>query len=99
MKEESDSSSVWSRYVAAKQTAFGVAKENEAPLTLEELEAAIAQAAASSGLPEIGMPPRSDVHPVKRSQLSKWFYLSLVVIFAGMVVGLVWWGREYQSGQ
>ncbi|MCD9021238.1 hypothetical protein [Cohnella silvisoli] len=97
MKEDSGSSSVWSRYVAAKKFASGVAETDEEPLTLEQLEAAIAQTAASSGLPEIGLPPRSIVHPVKRSQLSRWFYLTLVVIFSGLVVGLVWWGREHHS--
>ncbi|TFE29960.1 hypothetical protein [Cohnella luojiensis] len=97
MKEDGDSSSVWSRYVAAKQTAFGPPKESGEPLTLEELEAAIAQTAASSGLPEIGLPPRAVVHPVKRSQVSRWFYLFLVVLFSSLVVGLVWWGREHYS--
>jgi hypothetical protein len=96
MKEESDSS-VWRKYVAAKQNALGVSKESEAPLTLEQLEEAIAQTAADSGLPEIGMPPRSIVHPVKRSQLSRWYYLILVVLFSGLVIGLVWWGREHHS--
>jgi hypothetical protein len=97
MKDDSEASSVWSKYVAAKKSAFGDTGESDEPLTMEQLEAAIAQAAASSGLPEIGMPPRSDVHPVKRSQLSRWFYLSLVVIFSGMVIGLVWWGRHHNS--
>jgi hypothetical protein len=98
MNENSEASSVWSKYIAAKKSAFGEAKESEEPVTLEELEAAIAEAAASSGLPEIGMPPRSVVHPVKRSQLSRWFYLTLVVIFSGLVIGLVWWGREHHNG-
>jgi hypothetical protein len=101
MKEDSEASLVWNKYIAAKKSAFGETKESEEPLeplTLEELEAAIAEAAASSGLPEIGMPPRSVVHPVKRSQLSRWFYLSLVVIFSGLVIGLVWWGREHHNG-
>jgi hypothetical protein len=98
MKEDNTSSSVWNKYIEAKQTAFGSPKSKEAPLTLEELEAVIAQTAATSGLPEIGMPPRSAVHPVKRSQLSRWFYMALVVIFSGLVIGLVWWGRLYQRG-
>jgi hypothetical protein len=97
MKEESEASAVWSKYVAAKKSAFGEAKESVEPLSLEQLEAAIAEAAASSGLPEIGMPPRSVVHPVKRSQLSRWFYLSLVVIFSSIVIVLVWWGREHHN--
>ncbi len=98
MKEDSTPSSVWSKYVEAKRTAFGVQKQEDTPITLEQLEAAIAESAASSGLPEIGMPPRSVVHPVKRSQLSRWFYLVLVVLFSGLVVGLVWWGREHYGG-
>ncbi|QJD82389.1 hypothetical protein [Cohnella herbarum] len=98
MKEDDDSSSVWSKYVAAKQSAFGPpAKANDGPNTIEELEAAIAEAAASSGIPEIGMPPRSEVHyPVRRRQLSKWFYLVLVILFTGLVVGLLWWGQSQQ---
>jgi hypothetical protein len=98
MKEENISSSVWNKYTEAKQKAFGSPMSKEAPLSLEELEAVIAQTAATSGLPEIGMPPRSAVHPVRRSQLSRWFYMALVVIFSGLVIGLVWWGRLYQRG-
>lgn len=99
MKEDdNESSSVWSKYVAAKQTALGLDRKNETtdPLTLEELEAAIAEAAASSGIPEIGMPPRSEVHPVKRSQLSKYFYLVLVLMFSSLIIGLIWWGSSEQ---
>lgn len=98
MKEDSDSSSVWNKYVAAKQNVFGTSKEQEARLTLEQLEAAIVQTAATSGLPEMGIPPRSVVHPAKHSQMSRWFYLTLVVIFSSLIVGLVWWGRENYSG-
>ncbi len=101
MKDSTDasaSSSVWNRFQAAKQTAFGAPEEKAEPQTLEELEAAIAETAASSGFPENGLPPRSGVHPIKRSQLSRWFYLSLVVLFSGLVIGLVWWGREHHSG-
>jgi hypothetical protein len=98
MKENNTPSTVWNKYKEAKQTAFGAPKNREAPLSLEELEAVIAQTAATSGLPEIGMPPRSAVHPVKRSQLSRWFYMALVVIFSCLVIGLVWWGRLYQRG-
>jgi hypothetical protein len=98
MKEESEFSSVWNKYVEAKKTVFGTSKVEGEQLTLEQLEAAIAQTAATSGLPEMGIPPRSVVHPVKRSQLSRWFYLTLVVIFSSLVVGLVWWGREHHSG-
>jgi hypothetical protein len=98
MKEDNIPSSVWNKYKEAKQTAFGIPKSKEAPLSLEELEAVIAETAATSGLPEIGMPPRSAVHPVKRSQLSRWFYMALVVIFSGLVIGLVWWGRMYHRG-
>ncbi|RED60485.1 hypothetical protein [Cohnella lupini] len=101
MKEGIDStasSSVWNRYRAAKQTAFGIPEESEAAQTLEELEAAIAEAAASSGLPEIGLPPRAGVHTVKRRQLSRWYYLALVLLFSGLVIGLFWWGREHHNG-
>jgi len=98
MKEDSDSSSIWSKYVAAKKIAFGDDQDTDTHLTLEELELAIAETAASSGLPEIGMPPRSAVHPVRRTQLSRWFYLALVVLFSGLVIGLVWWGKKHYSG-
>lgn len=96
MKEEDNSSFVWNKYREAKQNVFGVPKP-EAALTLEELEEAIAQTAASSGYPEIGMPPRSVVHPVNHRQLSRWYYLALVILFSGLVIGLVWWGREYKN--
>lgn len=98
MKDEDDShsSTIWSKYVEAKQAVFGPVPdmENNNPLTIEELELAIAEVAASSGYPEIGMPPRSVVHPTKQHHLSRWFYLCLVVLFLGLIVGLVWWGRE-----
>ncbi len=96
MKEDQASSlTAWERYVSAKKAAFGEEDSGE-PLTLDQLEEAIAQAAASAGIPETGMPPRAEVHPVKRSQLSKWFYLTLVVLFALLTAGLFWWGRQQQ---
>ncbi|XID94232.1 hypothetical protein ACF3MZ_06835 [Paenibacillaceae bacterium WGS1546] len=94
MKEDRDQSTVWDRYVSAKEAAFGRTDGDDEPLTLEELEAEIAKAAAIAGLPETGMPPRSEVHPVKRRPLSKWFYLALVLLFAALVAGLFWWGRQ-----
>ncbi|MFB9277259.1 hypothetical protein [Cohnella cellulosilytica] len=96
MKEDQASSlSAWDRYVSAKKAAFA-AEDSGEPLTMDQLEEAIAQAAASAGIPETGMPPRAEVHPVKRSQLSKWFYLTLVVLFALLVAGLLWWGQHQQ---
>jgi hypothetical protein len=93
---ENDTSSVWSRYRDAKKRALALQEEPEAELklSLEQLEEAIAETAASSGIPEIGMPPRAVVHPSKRRQLSRWFYRILLVLFAGLAAGLVWWGRE-----
>lgn len=94
--EPSSSSSVWSRYRQAKQEALARTGGDDAEpdLTLEELELAIAELAASSGLPETGMPPRSTVHPVKRHPVSLWFYSALLFLFAALVVGMIWWGRE-----
>ncbi|MBW5446673.1 hypothetical protein GE107_11435 [Cohnella sp. CFH 77786] len=93
---DNDTSSVWARYREAKNLAFERKAEPEEgpPLTLEELEAAIVQAAASSGIPETGMPPRSVIHPSKQKQLSRWFYRTLLVLFSALTAGLVWWGRE-----
>ncbi|WEK55660.1 MAG: hypothetical protein P0Y55_06330 [Candidatus Cohnella colombiensis] len=91
-----DSSAVWSQYVNAKHNAFGEESEKDPAQTLEELEAAIAQLAASSGLSETGLPPRAIVHPVERSQLSRWFYLTLVLLFTALVVGMIWWGVQQQ---
>ncbi|MDB4867844.1 MAG: hypothetical protein JWR03_2177 [Cohnella sp.] len=94
---DQDTSSVWGRYRNAKNHAMGepMEKKEEMELTLEQLEEAIAQIAASSGVPETGMPPRSVVHPSKRGQLSRWFYRALLVLFAGLVAGLFWWGRHH----
>lgn len=94
MKEDDKPSLVWTKYREAKQNVLGLPKVEQVTMTLEELEAAIAQTAASSGLPETGMPPRSIVHHVNRRQLSRWYYLSLVLIFSALVIGLIWWGRE-----
>ncbi|MFC5467806.1 hypothetical protein ACFPPD_03685 [Cohnella suwonensis] len=101
MNEDSkkNGANAWERYVQAKNAAFGPDADPEAALTIEELEAAIAEAAASSGIPETGMPPRSGIHTPSRLQLSKWFYLSLVVLFAALVVGLLWWGRREYGDQ
>lgn len=92
---EHDTSSVWDRYRKAKQEALAVPAEEQEQLTLEELERSIAQIAAASGIPETGMPPRAVVHPAKRRQLSRWFYRSLLILFAALVAGLVWWGNRY----
>jgi cobalamin biosynthesis Mg chelatase CobN len=94
---ENDTSSVWSRYRSAKNHALAPAKEpgEEEKLTLDQLEEAIAQIAATSGIPETGMPPRAVVHPSQHRQLSRWFYRILVLLFAGLAAGLVWWGRRF----
>jgi ferric-dicitrate binding protein FerR (iron transport regulator) len=94
---DQNGSSVSSRFRDAKNHAMGdaEAKKKEIELTLEQLEEAIAQIAASSGIPETGMPPRSVVHPSKRGQLSRWFYRLLLVLFTGLAAGLVWWGRHH----
>jgi len=97
MKADRGPSSIWEKYVEAKQAAFGESAESEEPLTMEELEAAIAQTAASSGIPEIGMPPRSTVHLVKKRHLSKWFYLALVILFGSLIAGLLWWGQNMEN--
>jgi ferric-dicitrate binding protein FerR (iron transport regulator) len=96
---ENDDSPLWSRYRDAKNHAFGPSEDvdKEEKLSLDQLEEAIAQMAASSGVPETGMPPRSVIHPSKSRQLSRWFYRILVVLFAGLVAGLFWWGRQYYA--
>lgn len=92
---ETSSSTVWSRYRQAKQEALAApGGEAEPDMTLEELERAIAELAASSGMPETGMPPRSTVHPAKRLPVSLWFYSTLLFLFAALVIGMIWWGRE-----
>ncbi|TVY04538.1 hypothetical protein [Cohnella terricola] len=97
MKSDREPSSIWEKYVEAKQAAFSDSTESEEPLTIEELEAAIAETAASTGIPEIGMPPRSTVHPVKQRQLSKWFYLVLVFLFGSLIAALLWWGQNMEK--
>ncbi len=98
MNEQGDRVTAWDKYVAAKQHASVSENTEEGKLTLAELEAAIAEEAAEQGLSEIGMPPRAVVHPPKTSQLSRWFYLTLVILFALLVAGLFWWGQsEYGS--
>ncbi|MFC5403848.1 hypothetical protein [Cohnella soli] len=96
MNEDSnkEGENAWDRYVKAKNAAFGRQADSETAMSIEELEAAIAETAASSGIPETGMPPRSGVHEPNRLQLSKWFYLMLVVLFTTLVIGLFWWGRQ-----
>ncbi|KIL34863.1 hypothetical protein SD71_17840 [Cohnella kolymensis] len=95
--KESNNSSAWTRYVEAKRHALSDSKQVQPAGTLEELEAAIAEAAATSGIPETGMPPRAVVHPSKGGQLSRWFYLLLVLLFAGLAASLIWWGYKHYS--
>jgi|HigsolmetaGSP12D_1036236.scaffolds.fasta_scaffold00423_15 ferric-dicitrate binding protein FerR (iron transport regulator) len=90
---ETETSSVWSRFQEAKRRAIGDGKEAE-PQTLEELEAAIAEAAAAVGIPETGLPPRSTVHPSNKRKVTLWFYRVLVALFAVLVAGLIWWGQR-----
>jgi hypothetical protein len=96
---ENDPSSVWTRYRNAKHNALAPASEaavNEnLPLTMEELERSIAETAASIGIPETGMPPRAVVHQPIQRHLSRWFYRGLVVLFASIIAGLIWWGYEH----
>ncbi|MFC5699853.1 hypothetical protein ACFPVX_01050 [Cohnella faecalis] len=88
--------SAWERYRYAKKNALEQAEEPQGePMTLDELEAAIAQTAASSGIPETGMPPRSVVHPSKRGQGTKLFYRLLLFLFILLVGGLLWWGNKH----
>ncbi|WP_276351726.1 hypothetical protein [Cohnella caldifontis] len=93
---EKEPSSVWAKFRQAKEQALASEEERDPDmkLSLEELEAAIAEAAASSGLPETGLPPRAVVHPSQKRQLSRWFYRVLLILFAVLVGGLVWWGRQ-----
>lgn len=94
--KEREGASVWEQYVEAKKHAVSEDDGPRRPMTIEELEAAIAREAEQSGLSETGMPPRSVIHPAKRSQLSRWFYLTLVILFTLLVGGLLWWGsRSY----
>jgi len=96
MNEHDAVSSVWSRYRQANQIALSepAEPEDQENMSLEELEQAIAQAAAASGIPETGMPPRAVVHPVKRPPVSVWFYTVLVILFVALVTGMIWWGRN-----
>lgn len=98
MKEREDGASVWEQYKEAKKHAASGNEPSGEPMTIEELEAAIAAEAAQSGLSETGMPPRSVIHPNKRSQLSRWFYLTLVILFTLLVTGLFWWGSREHGG-
>ncbi|MFC5531712.1 hypothetical protein [Cohnella yongneupensis] len=98
MSENEDKSSVWQTYVEAKKHAASDSKQTGDKLTIAELEAAIAEEAALSGLSETGMPPRAVIHLPKRSQLSRWFYLTLVILFTLLVAGLFWWGRKAHGG-
>ncbi|MBB6674177.1 hypothetical protein [Cohnella nanjingensis] len=98
--KESDHSSVWERYVEAKKHAFEEEPPDgkAEPMTIEELERAIAEAAAASGVPETGMPPRASVHPTSRNTWSRWFYRLLVVLFIALIVLLFRWGQRLYQG-
>lgn len=90
----------WDKYVEAKRHALSPDEKEVAdhePLSIEQLELAIAEAAAASGLPETGMPPRAEVHPSVRKSYSKWFYRLLLALFSGLVGFLLWWGYEHYS--
>jgi hypothetical protein len=71
----------------------------EEPREKPDLDEAIARAIAAAGLPETGMPPRSVIHPSQYAKITKWFYRSLVALFAALVAGLLWWGYEQYGGR
>ncbi|MFD2332173.1 hypothetical protein ACFSR7_23195 [Cohnella sp. GCM10020058] len=92
----------WDKYVEAKRHALSPDEKEEEvadqePMSMEQLERAIAETAAASGLPETGMPPRAVVHPSARKSYSKWFYRLLLVLFSALVGFLLWWGYEHYS--
>ncbi|MDI4645449.1 hypothetical protein [Cohnella hashimotonis] len=90
----------WDKYVEAKRHALSPDEKEAAdhePTTIEQLERAIAETAAASGLPETGMPPRAVVHPSARKSYSKWFYRFLLLLFSALVGFLLWWGYEHYS--
>ncbi|CAI6057722.1 hypothetical protein [Cohnella sp. JJ-181] len=90
----------WDKFVEARRHALSQdEKEPEVrePMSMDELERAIAETAAASGLPETGMPPRAVVHPSARKSYSKWFYRLLLLLFSALVGFLLWWGYEHYS--
>lgn len=40
------------------------------------------------------LPPRSTKHPSERGKVIRFFYLSLLVMFVGLTVGLILWGKQ-----
>ncbi|NBC69016.1 hypothetical protein GT003_08445 [Paenibacillus sacheonensis] len=44
------------------------------------------------------LPSRRRTHPSNKQQVTRWFYRLLIVLFIALLVGLLWWGRQFEYG-
>lgn len=47
----------------------------------------------------MSLPPRSMLHPSNKMKLIRSFYLSLIVLFVLLMVGLIIWGVQFMEAR
>lgn len=47
---------------------------------------------------EMFLPPRRVLHPSNKGKLTRIFYVSLLLLFVGLVIGLIVWGIRLKEG-
>ncbi|QHW30216.1 hypothetical protein GZH47_04740 [Paenibacillus rhizovicinus] len=78
---------------------FSRKKDASQVLTVDESAAALEAEWGLETNEEAGqLPPRGRTHPSNRQQMSRWFYRILIVLFIALLIGLLWWGRQYEYG-
>jgi|HigsolmetaAR203D_1030402.scaffolds.fasta_scaffold00169_36 hypothetical protein len=45
--------------------------------------------------PYTPLPPRRTKHPSERGKWIRLYFITLVVLFSGLTVGLIFWGERY----
>ncbi|UHA72937.1 hypothetical protein [Paenibacillus sp. 481] len=45
------------------------------------------------------LPPRQQLHPSNYEKLTKWFYNLLILLFVGLLIGLLMWGRHLMTAE
>ena len=44
--------------------------------------------------PDGALPPRRTKHPSEKGKWLRLFYMSLLLLFIALTIGLIWWGRQ-----
>ncbi|QHT60506.1 hypothetical protein GXP70_11550 [Paenibacillus lycopersici] len=71
-------------------------KKGPAPAQDESAAALEAEWGLEAGGEEtVRLPPRRQTHPSNKQQMTRWFYRVLITLFIALLIGLLWWGRQF----